>query len=83
MTLALVLSVLFLVLIGYGLERNERRQSDLKPPLSGSTDVPDRDLQRVRAELAAVSSDEPTPSDGDADVRADRRSVRHHVVALH
>ena len=82
MTLALVLSALFLVLIGYGLERNERRQSGLKPPLAGSTDVPDRDLQRIRAELTALSGDEPA-SPEDAEVRAERRHVRGGVVALH
>jgi hypothetical protein len=89
MTLALALSVLFLVLIGYGLERNERRQTGPKSPLAGSADVPDRDLQRIRAELAALSDDESAASDDGADPRADRRSVhghgrgRGHVVALH
>ena len=82
MTLALVFSLLFIVLIGYGLQRNERRQASPKPPLAGSTDVPDRDLQRTRAELTALSEDE-TTSRGDADVRAERRHVRHGVVALH
>ena len=55
MTLALVFTLMFLALLGYGLQRNARRQTGPKPPLAGSTDVPDRDLQRIRAELAAVS----------------------------
>jgi hypothetical protein len=62
MTLALTLTALFLALIWYGLQRNARRQTGPKPPLIGSTDTPDRDLQRIRAELAAVSSRQPTPS---------------------
>ncbi len=81
MTLALALSVLFLVLIGYGLERNERRQTGPKPPLTGSTDVADRDTQRTRAELAALSGDRPASPDG-ADARAERRHARG-VVVLH
>jgi hypothetical protein len=55
MTLALVFTLMFLALLGYGLQRNARRQTGPKPPLAGSTDVPDRDLQRIRAELAAVN----------------------------
>jgi hypothetical protein len=82
MTLALTLTVLFVALIGYGLQRNARRQTGPKPPLSGSSDVPDRDLQRIRAELAAVSSRQPASS-GDAGARAGRQRAHAGIAAQH
>lgn len=82
MALALTLTVLFLALIGYGLQRNARRQTGPKPPLAGSYYVPDRDLQRIRAELAAVSSRQPAPSD-DASARAGRQRAHAGIAAQH
>ncbi|MHA6764318.1 hypothetical protein [Streptacidiphilus sp. PAMC 29251] len=51
MTTAAIALVL-IVLLGYALERNHRRQPGPRPPLAGSSDLPDRDTQRVLAELA-------------------------------
>ena len=51
MTTAAVTFILLALLV-LALERNHRRQSGPRPPLSGSSDIPDRDAQRVRAELA-------------------------------
>ncbi|MFC1407968.1 hypothetical protein ACEZCY_01595 [Streptacidiphilus sp. N1-12] len=52
MTTAAIALVLLFVL-AYALERNHRRQSGPRPPQTGSSDLPDRDTQRVLAELAA------------------------------
>lgn len=54
MAIAIVLTILFIALVVYGLERNARRQPDPRPPLSGSPNAPDRDLERVRDELTAL-----------------------------
>ncbi|MEY9965135.1 hypothetical protein ABIA33_003177 [Streptacidiphilus sp. MAP12-16] len=51
-------TLIALVLIGllaYALERNHRRQVGPRPPLAGSSDVMDRDAQRVEAELTYLS----------------------------
>ena len=61
MALSLTLTLLFLALVAYGLQRNARRQAGPRPPLAGSSDVTDRDLQRIRAELAAADSRRATP----------------------
>jgi len=45
--IALILLALFVL----ALERNHRRQSGPRPPLTGSSDLPDRDAQRILAEL--------------------------------
>jgi hypothetical protein len=74
MTIALTFTLVLLALVGYGLQRNARRQTGPKPPLAGSTDVPDRDLQRTRAELAAISGRGPTPPMAPWPVQAAARS---------
>lgn len=43
--------VLLLAVLALGLERNHHRQSAPHAPLAGSTDVQDRDLERVRHDL--------------------------------
>ena len=48
---AVIFIVLVLALIGYGLERNHARQRQPRSRLAGSTDVVDRDTERVIAEL--------------------------------
>ena len=55
MAIAIIVSILFVALVVYGLERNNRRQPDPRPPLAGSPNAPDRDLERVRDELTALS----------------------------
>lgn len=59
---AWLLLVIVLVMLVYGLERNHRRQrrdrvgggSELIGRLVGSTDVVDRDVQRLAADLRAL-----------------------------
>jgi hypothetical protein len=59
---AWLLLVIVLVMLIYGLERNHRRQrrdrvgggSELIGRLVGSTDVVDRDVQRLAADLRAL-----------------------------
>ena len=52
MTTAAIALVL-IALLAYALERNHRRQQGPATPLSGSrVGPPDRDLQRIAAELA-------------------------------
>jgi hypothetical protein len=46
-----VFFVLLLAAIAYGLQRNHARQSQPQSPLAGSTDVHDRDLERVVHDL--------------------------------
>jgi hypothetical protein len=48
-----------LALVGYGLERNHARQSAPHSRLAGSTDIQDRDLERVDADLRAAAAHEP------------------------
>jgi len=55
MTIALIVIVLLTALVVYGLQRNERRQSGPRPRLTGSPSARDRDLERVRDELTALS----------------------------
>jgi hypothetical protein len=55
MAIAIVLTIVFVALVVYGLERNERRQTGPRPPLAGTPNAPDRDLERVRDELTALS----------------------------
>lgn len=54
MAIALILTIVFVALVVYGLERNDRRQTGPRPPLTGSPNAPDRDLERVRDELTAL-----------------------------
>ena len=55
MTIALIVIVLLTALVVYGLQRNEHRQSGPRPRLNGSPSARDRDLERVRDELTALS----------------------------
>jgi len=43
--------VLFLAALAYGLQRNHSRQTSPHVALAGSSDPPDRDLERVLHEL--------------------------------
>lgn len=52
---ATLLALALLALLLYGLEHNHRRQPYPRPPLDGSTDLPDRDAGRVRTELRAAA----------------------------
>jgi len=54
MTSALIVLAV-LALVGYGLERNNKRQSGPHARLAGSYDVQDRDLVRMTAELRAAT----------------------------
>jgi hypothetical protein len=56
MAIALIVTIVFVALVIYGLERNARRQAGPRPQLSGSPNAPDRDLQRVRDELTVLGS---------------------------
>lgn len=56
MTIALIVTIVFVALLISGLERNNRRQTGPRPPLSGSPNAPDRDLERVRDELTVIGS---------------------------
>jgi hypothetical protein len=56
MAIALIVTIVFVALVIYGLERNARRQAGPRSPLSGSPNAPDRDLQRVRDELIVLGS---------------------------
>jgi hypothetical protein len=54
MAIAIALTLVFIALVAYGLQRNERRQTGPRPRLTGSPTVRDRDLERVRDELTAL-----------------------------
>jgi hypothetical protein len=51
---AFIITFILIGLIVYGLERNRRHQDAPRPRLAGSTDVVDRDGQRVLADLNAA-----------------------------
>ncbi|MGH3657159.1 MAG: hypothetical protein ACRDUA_10905 [Micromonosporaceae bacterium] len=53
-TAIILLAVLTIVL--YALQRHHSRQTYLWPTLYGSSTAEDRDLERVRADLAAVAA---------------------------
>lgn len=50
--------ILLVALIALGLERNRRRQPYPRPRSAGSSDLQDRDLQRVQAEVRAAAERE-------------------------
>jgi hypothetical protein len=50
---ALLVTMIFLGLIVWGLERNQRRQQLTPPPLAGSSPVVDRDTERLLDDLRA------------------------------
>ncbi|MEU6183721.1 hypothetical protein [Streptomyces coeruleorubidus] len=60
--MTVIIALILLATTACGLERNHRRQPYPRPSLNGSTDVHDRDTERVRAELrAAADWAEPRP----------------------
>lgn len=58
--------VIVLALVVYGLERNHRRQPRNAAELVGSSDVADRDIERLAVDLRAIAAGDrratPTPS---------------------
>jgi hypothetical protein len=48
---ALLITMVFLALIVWGLERNQRRQQPTPSPLAGSSPVVDRDTERLLGDL--------------------------------
>ncbi|MEU4442080.1 hypothetical protein AB0K14_15560 [Actinosynnema sp. NPDC050801] len=52
---AILFALTVLALVVYGLERNHQRRTRLGTGLAGSTDVEDRDVRRVAADLRAAS----------------------------
>ncbi|MCP2165045.1 hypothetical protein [Goodfellowiella coeruleoviolacea] len=73
MTSALILIPL-VALVGYALARSHRQHPDLGHRLVGSAQVVDRDLERVRHDLAAR---DPEPASAPAPVATGhRRAVR-------
>jgi len=54
MAITLIVTIVFIALVVYGLQRNARRQSGPRPPLTGSLTARDRDLERIRDELTAL-----------------------------
>jgi hypothetical protein len=48
---AIIISLIVIALLAYGLERNRRHQSQPRSRLAGSSDIVDRDRDRLRAEL--------------------------------
>jgi len=49
----LLVTAVIIALVVYGLERNRARQSQPHPHLAGSTDIQDRDTERITSELLA------------------------------
>jgi hypothetical protein len=49
------IALILLALLAYALERNHRRQPGPRQPLAGSSDITDRDTQRVLAELTELA----------------------------
>lgn len=52
---AILFALAVLALTAYGLERNHHRQLHLGSGLAGSTDIEDRDVPRVAADLHAAA----------------------------
>lgn len=50
---AIIITVILIALIAYGLERNRRRQAAPRSLLAGSSDIVDRDSERLFADLRA------------------------------
>ncbi|PNG23550.1 hypothetical protein [Streptomyces cahuitamycinicus] len=53
--MTVIITLILLATTACGLEHNHRRQPYPRPSLNGSTDVHDRDAERVRAELGAAA----------------------------
>ncbi len=47
----LLVTAIIVTLVIYGLERNNSRQPNPHPHLTGSTDIQDRDQERITTEL--------------------------------
>lgn len=50
---AIIITIIVIALIAYGLERNRRHQAQPRSRLAGSSDVTDRDSERLFADLRA------------------------------
>ena len=53
--MTVIVTLILLATTACGLELNHRRQPYPRPSLNGSTDIHDRDAERVRAELLAAA----------------------------
>ncbi|HEX6339542.1 hypothetical protein [Umezawaea sp.] len=73
MTSALIVLAV-LALVGYGLERRTSGRSGPRPRLAGSSDVLDRDLQRVAADLRVAPPAERAATARDRRVLVVRRA---------
>jgi hypothetical protein len=75
-------SILFalavVALVVYGLERNHHRQFRLGSRLAGSSEVEDRDVPRMQADLHATTSHDTQPTH---DTQPQRRPQPHVTVA--
>ncbi len=48
---AFIVTFIVIALLAYGLERNRRHQAQPRSRLAGSSDIVDRDSERINAEL--------------------------------
>jgi hypothetical protein len=48
---AIIIFLFIIALLAYGLERNRRHQAQPRSRLAGSSDIVDRDSERIRGEL--------------------------------
>jgi hypothetical protein len=48
---AIIIFLIIIALLAYGLERNRRHQAQPRSRLAGSSDIIDRDSERIRCEL--------------------------------
>jgi hypothetical protein len=71
--IAFAVLVIVVALLVYGLERNHRRWLRRGPmsggTLVGSSDVVDRDVERLAVDLTAIAADRPVAPSGPAPVR--------------
>ena len=51
---AIIISLVIIGLIVYGLERNRRHQSQPRGRLAGSSDIIDRDRERIWSDIRAI-----------------------------
>ncbi|HEV8562460.1 MAG TPA: hypothetical protein VGR06_39585 [Actinophytocola sp.] len=52
---AIIISLFIIALLAYGLERNRRHQAQPRSRLAGSSDIIDRDSERIIGELRTRS----------------------------
>ena len=50
---AIIITFIVIALLAYGLERNRRHQSQPRSRLAGSSDIVDRDSERIFSDLRA------------------------------